>query len=184
MRFLCLSVDAVKIKFLRKILMIMVIITSAQSVIASAILFYIWKRKQKMPKFSPESFSKLSTCHIDLQVLFFEVVRTFDCKILEGYRNQEDQEKDFLAGKTKLHFPEGKHNRQPSMAVDVCPYPVPDWSKTNNFIFFGGYVLGIAEMLKDQGKITHGIRYGGDFNGDKRISDSSFLDAVHFEIIA
>ncbi len=85
-----------------------------------------------MPKFSQESFSKLSTCHLDLQVLFFEVIRTFDCKILEGYRNEKDQETAFAAGNTQLHWPDGKHNKQPSFAVDVSPYPV-DWNNTKRF---------------------------------------------------
>ena len=46
-----------------------------------------------MPKFSQDSFSKLSTCHPDLQVLFYEVIKYYDCTILEGYRNQVDQDK-------------------------------------------------------------------------------------------
>ncbi len=39
---------------------------------------------------------------MDLQVLFFEVVRSYDCSILEGYRNQEDQDKYFEAQKETL----------------------------------------------------------------------------------
>ncbi len=136
-----------------------------------------------MPMFSQESFSKLSTCHHDLQVLFFEVIKSFDCIVLEGYRNQEDQEAAFKAGNTKLHYPNGKHNSQPSLAVDVAPYPMPPWSHTTDFVYFGGYVMGIAEMLYQQGKISHKIRYGGDFNVNERVSDSSFFDCVHFELI-
>jgi peptidoglycan L-alanyl-D-glutamate endopeptidase CwlK len=106
-----------------------------------------------MPKFSQESFSKLSTCHPELQVLFYEVIKHFDCQILEGYRNQEDQEKAFEAGATKLHWPDGRHNHQPSMAVDVAPYPV-DWKNAKRFYWFAGYVMGIAQRLKDEGKMT------------------------------
>lgn len=135
-----------------------------------------------MPKFSQECFSKLSLCHIDLQVLFFQVVQNFDCTVLEGYRNQEDQEKAFAAGNTKLHYPNGKHNQQPSHAADVAPFPIPDWSNTKDFIYFGGYVMGIAQKLYDEGKITHKIRYGGDWSRNNRVSDESFQDLVHFEI--
>ncbi len=135
-----------------------------------------------MPKFSQESFSKLSTCHIDLQVLFFEVIRHFDCQVLEGYRNQEDQEKAFQAGNSKLHWPNGKHNHQPSLAVDVSPYPV-NWNNSKRFYWFAGYVMGIAEKLKEEGKITHAIRYGGDWDGDFQIDDQTFNDLVHFELI-
>lgn len=136
-----------------------------------------------MPSFSQESMKELSTCHIDLQVIFFNVVRTFDCKVIEGYRNEERQNIAFQDGKSKLKYPDGKHNNLPSMAVDVAPSPIPAWSKIVDFVFFGGYVLGIAQKLYDERKITHKIRYGGDFNENKIISDSSFLDAVHFELI-
>lgn len=137
-----------------------------------------------MPKFSQSSFSKLTTCHPDLQALMFEVIKYFDCTILEGYRNEADQEKAFNAGNTKLHWPHGKHNGLPSMAIDVAPSPRPDWNKTSDFIYFGGIVMGIACMLKESGKMTHSVRYGGDFNQNDRITDSKFLDSVHFELIA
>ena len=119
---------------------------------------------------------------MDLQVLFFEVIRSFDCTVLEGYRNEQDQEAAFNAGNSKLHFPNGKHNHQPSMAVDVSPYPV-DWNNTKRFYWFAGYVMGIAQRLKDEGKITHAIRYGGDWDSDKDINDQNFNDLVHFELL-
>lgn len=135
-----------------------------------------------MPKFSQDSFSKLSTCHIDLQTLFYEVVKTFDCQILDGHRNQVDQEQDFIAGHTKLHFPYGKHNTLPSNAVDVSPFPV-DWKNTKRFYWFAGYVIGIAQKLKDEGKINHSISWGGNWDGNIELNEQSFNDLVHFEII-
>jgi peptidoglycan L-alanyl-D-glutamate endopeptidase CwlK len=137
-----------------------------------------------MPKFSQPSFSKLSTCHIDLQVLFFEVIKYVDCIILEGYRNQEDQEKAFAAGNTKLHWPNGKHNHQPSMAVDVTTYPI-DFKNEKLAIWFGGYVLGIAQKLKDEGKMTHGVRWGGAWDGLGKLDTHGQLqDPGHFELIS
>lgn len=136
-----------------------------------------------MPKFSQSSFSKLSTCHQDLQVLFYEVIKCFDCTILEGYRNQVDQEKDYVDGKTKLHFPDGKHNHQPSMAVDVTPYPV-NFDDNKLSIWFGGYVLGIAQRLKDEGKMSHSVRWGGAWDGLGKLDRTGELnDADHFELI-
>ena len=139
-------------------------------------------RNMLVPKFSQESFSKLSTCHIDLQVLFFEVIRTFDCTILEGYRNQEDQEKAFLSGHSKLHYPDGKHNNQPSMAVDVSPYPI-DWANLKRFYWFAGFVMGVASRLKEEGKMSHSVRFGGDWNCDMDIDKESFKDLLHYELI-
>jgi peptidoglycan L-alanyl-D-glutamate endopeptidase CwlK len=135
-----------------------------------------------MPKFSQESFSKLSTCHIDLQALFFEVIRTIDCIVLAGYRDQEDQTKAFLGGFTKLEWPNGKHNHQPSFAVDVAPWPI-EWDTTKRFYWFAGYVLGIASRLKEEGKITHGIRWGGNWNWDPIIPNQQFNDLLHYELI-
>lgn len=136
-----------------------------------------------MPKFSQASFSKLSTCHPDLQALFYEVIKYFDCTILEGYRNEADQEAAFAKGNTKLHWPHGKHNANPSMAVDVIPYPI-DWKDEKLGLWFGGYVLGIAQRLKDEGKMTHSIRWGGSWDGLGKLNTPKQLnDLVHFELV-
>ena len=139
-----------------------------------------------MPKFSQESFSHLTTCHPDLQAIFFEVIKNMDCTIIQGFRNQTEQEADFAAGKTKLQWPHGKHNASPSMAVDVAPYPV-DFSNANQSImryyFFAGYVVRTAEELRLQGKVQHGIRWGGNWSGDLHLPIQKFNDLVHFELV-
>lgn len=139
-----------------------------------------------MPMFSQESFSKLSTCHMDLQTLFYEVVRFYDCKVLEGYRTEQDQQEAFERGATKLQWPSGKHNGQPSMAVDVAPFPIDFSEKHKNiarYYLFAGYVMGIAESLKAQGKMTYSIRWGGDWDSDKDLDDQRFDDLVHYELV-
>lgn len=78
-----------------------------------------------MPEFSQKSLNRLNQCHPDLQKLFLEVVKTYDCSIIEGYRTKEDQDAAFYAGRSKVKWPNGKHNKFPSLAVDVWPYPVP-----------------------------------------------------------
>lgn len=136
-----------------------------------------------MPKFSQESFSKLATCHQDLQALFYEVIKYFDCTILEGYRNQADQEKAFAGGFTKLHYPYGKHNHQPSMALDASPYPINP-SDIKLSMWFGGYVMGIAQKLKDEGKMEHSVRWGASWDGLGKLNNSHELnDLVHFELV-
>lgn len=136
-----------------------------------------------MSKFSAESLAQLSTCHADLQLLFNTVIQFVDCKVLEGYRNEADQEKAFNAGNSKLHFPNGKHNRLPSIAADVAPYPV-DWKNTPRFYWFAGLVMGVAKMLKAQGKMSHDVRFGGDWNRNFDITDEKGLkDLVHFELV-
>ena len=136
-----------------------------------------------MPRFSQASFSKLSTCHPDLQVLFYEVIKYFDCTILVGHRNQADQELAFSEGKTQLHWPHGKHNSQPAMAVDATPYPI-EWENDKRSYWFAGYVMGIAQKLKDEGKMTHAVRFGGDWNCDTNIDNEHFKDLYHFELVS
>jgi len=135
-----------------------------------------------MPKFSDLSIQRLATCHSDLQLLFNVVIQTIDCTIIEGHRGQAAQEVAFLNGNSKLPFPYGKHNKLPSMAVDVAPFPVPAWERIADFVYFGGLVMGIAMRLKAEGKMTYDLRYGGDFNENFRISDSKLTDCVHFEL--
>lgn len=135
-----------------------------------------------MPKFSQESFSELSTCHLELQTLFYEVVRHFDCKVIKGHRGEAEQNEAYNSGQTKLKWPDGKHNSQPSMAADVAPYPI-DWRDAKKFYYFGGFVLGIAERLKAEGKMTYSVRWGGDWDKDNDLSDQTFNDLVHFELV-
>jgi peptidoglycan L-alanyl-D-glutamate endopeptidase CwlK len=137
-----------------------------------------------MPRFSSASSEKLKSCHPDLQTLFNEVIKYFDCTIIEGYRNKEAQDKAFNSGHSMVQYPKGKHNKIPSMAVDVIAYPI-NWNDEKLGLWFGGYVLGIAQQLKNQGKMTHSIRWGGSWNGFGKLnSPKQFNDLVHFEIIS
>ena len=54
-----------------------------------------------MPSFGKQSQANLATCHPDLQTLFREVIKYFDCTIIEGFRNEADQNKAFAAGNSK-----------------------------------------------------------------------------------
>jgi len=44
-------------------------------------------------------------------------------------------------------------------------------------------VMGVAEMLFAEGKITHHIRSGADWDMDDDVDDTKFWDACHFEIV-
>lgn len=136
-----------------------------------------------MPMYSQKSFSRLATCHMDLQVIFYNVIRFVDCTILEGRRDEENQEKAYLAGKSKLRYPHSKHNSEPSRAVDVAPYPI-DWGDLQRFHYFAGIVMGVASKLKEEGKISHSIRWGGAWDGIDKLNDKhAFNDYVHFELV-
>jgi len=140
-----------------------------------------------MANFSKASLDKLSTCHIDLQTLFNEVIKEFDCIVMEGHRGQEAQDEAFRTGKSQKKYPYGNHNATPSNAVDVAPYDTKkktiNWNDKITFYYFSGFVLGIAYKLKQEGKISHSIRWGGDWNSDDDLHDQTLFDLVHFEIV-
>ena len=128
-----------------------------------------------MPRFGKKSRENLSTCHEDLQKVFNEVIKHVDCSVLEGHRDERRQEKLFSEGKTKVHYPMGRHNSKPSRAVDVVPYPV-DWNDRERFHLFSGFVLGMARGMG----IT--LRWGGDWNMNFEVDDNKFDDFQHFEL--
>jgi peptidoglycan L-alanyl-D-glutamate endopeptidase CwlK len=133
-----------------------------------------------MPKFGTASTERLATTDPRLQKLFNEVIKTFDCTVIEGHRTKEKQNEYFAAGKSKLKWPEGKHCADPSLAADVAPYINGKTSyNTNHCLYFAGYVMGTAQQLGIK------IRSGYDWDMDNEvITDQSFNDGVHFELIA
>jgi peptidoglycan LD-endopeptidase CwlK len=126
-----------------------------------------------MPKFSPVSNERLSTCDAQLIALFNYVIMHWDCSVLEGYRSKTRQLDLYEQGKTKVK--EGKHNVYPSLAIDVAPYPI-NWQDIPRFYYFAGFVMGIAKMMGIQ------VRWGGDWDSDKEVQDQTFNDLVHFEL--
>ena len=128
-----------------------------------------------MPSFGRTSMLRLNTCDPLLKHLFERVVEEYDCKVLKGHRPKAEQNKAFWEGKSKLQWPQGNHNKSPSLAVDVAPYPI-DWKNTKRFYYFAGFVQGVANELHIS------IRWGGDWDRDFDLDDQRFNDLVHFEI--
>ena len=129
-----------------------------------------------MPKFGKKSRERLATCDERLQRVFNEVINYVDCSVLEGHRSAERQDKLFEEGKTKVKYPNGRHNANPSRAVDVVPYPI-DWKDRERFHLFAGFVLGIAYSM------DIALRWGGDWNQNFEVDDNQFDDFPHFELI-
>ena len=128
-----------------------------------------------MPRFGRKSKERLASCDPQLQELFNEVIKHIDCSVLEGHRSGERQNKLYDEGKTKVHYPNGRHNANPSLAVDVTPYPV-DWEDRERQTLFAGFVLGIANSMGIK------IRWGGDWNMDFHVQDNKCDYFPHFEI--
>lgn len=142
-----------------------------------------------MPQFSALSRQQLDTCHPQLQRLFTEVIKHFDCKVLEGKRTREQQALNVAKGVSKTmdskHVqPEGAPEDWKALAVDVAPSPLK-WPDRNSptytkdlarFYRFGGQVEGIAKELGIP------LRWGGDWDSDQDLFDQHFDDLPHFEL--
>ena len=128
-----------------------------------------------MPRFGKRSKKRLASCDERLIHLFEEVVKYFDCSVIQGHRGREDQNRAFDEGKSKLRYPDGKHNAVPSRAVDVAPYPI-DWEDRDRFHYFAGFVLGTARQMGID------VRWGGDWDRDTKTKDNRFADLPHFEL--
>ena len=129
-----------------------------------------------MPAFSQKSLDRLNQCDVRLVDIFTEVVKHFDCTVLEGYRDFDTQFKYWQQNKTKVQYPDSKHNKQPSLAVDAIPYPV-DWQDRERMCYFAGHVMAIAKTM-----FNTTLRWGGDWDLDTDLADNKFDDLPHFEI--
>ena len=128
-----------------------------------------------MPTFGKTSATNLATCHTDLQRLMNEVIKHVDCSITCGYRGQAAQDKAFAEGKSKLKYPNGEHNKMPSRAVDVAPYPL-NWNDAEAFTLLAGVIYGIACTMGIK------IRLGADWDGDFNTIEHSFKDRPHIQL--
>lgn len=134
-----------------------------------------------------KSLKNLNTCHPDIQTIFNELIKKTNFIIVTGFIDETTQNKAFGLGVTKLAWPEGKHNKIPSMSLDaypanICLHP-KDITEKNIYIVamrhFAAKVFAEAETLKLAGKITHEIIWGAGWEDS---NEYSFLDYAHFEL--
>lgn len=120
-----------------------------------------------MYKFSKQSQDRLNTSHPLLQEICNELIKEMDFTVLCGYRDKVAQNEAFSKGSSKLKFPKSKHNKNPSLAVDLAPYPI-DWNNHTRFKELAKRFKQIAEHKRIK------ITWGGDFKG--------FSDMPHFQL--
>jgi len=120
-----------------------------------------------MPSFSKRSLDNLATCHKDLQRVAHEAIKHFDFTVICGHRGKAEQEKAFRDKKSKVQWPDSKHNKVPALAMDCTPVPL-DWKDINSFHEMAKHMKAAARKLG----VT--IRWGGDFR--------DFFDGPHWEL--
>lgn len=102
-----------------------------------------------------------------------------DISLLCGHRDEKAQNEAFRTGHSQLKWPEGKHNRLPSIAVDVRPSPFSQYEPKQWAQL--GYMAGWAIIIaREEG---FNVRWGGDWDQDNDLTDQKFDDLFHLEIV-
>lgn len=125
--------------------------------------------------FSQEEEKILATVDPRLVAVVRAAHARMPLRVIEGYRNEARQNKLFNEGKTKLRFPNSKHNTFPSLAIDIAPLPV-DFKNIQRFVDLS------VIMFQEAKKRGVRLRWGGDWNRNNDWRDEKFLDMPHYEI--
>lgn len=137
--------------------------------------------------FGFSSMTRKLTCHKDLQLILDQAIKVFDFSILEGSRDLETQKFYYKTGRSKLDGVTERSKHQTSkehpysLAADIAPYPI-DFEDRERFFFLAGVMKGVANKFLEDGKISHRLRWGGDWNNNNDFNDQDFNDLVHFEL--
>jgi peptidoglycan LD-endopeptidase CwlK len=118
--------------------------------------------------FSSHSLKQLKTCDIALREICNRAILEYDFSVLCGYRGEADQNYAYDNGFSRLKFPKSKHNKMPSRAVDIAPYPI-SWHDPVRFVELSKIIKRIANELMIP------IAWGGDF--------ARFPDMPHYELV-
>ncbi len=130
-----------------------------------------------MNSFGRASRTNLRTVEFQGQQLAHRVLILKDHSIITGHRSQRQQDRAYREGNSKLPWPKGKHNRLPSIAMDVQTWPVPD--QVQDLREEQLYLLGLYKGIGSEMDME--IRTGADWDRDGEISDNGFDDFFHVE---
>ena len=146
--------------------------------------------------FSPTSLAELATADPRLGIVARKVLLIKDHSVIKGHRGQVEQNQAFEDGHSKLRWPDGKHNKMPSKAIDVRTYPVPPDEREQMVerrleaglppderdlreeqLYLLGLYVGVASEM--------GLRLltGADWDRDGEIADTGFDDFFHVELV-
>jgi len=130
-------------------------------------------------KLGKRSIANRNTCNSNVQKVINKSIDLdiMDFTVVQGHRGQEEQDKYYYEGKSRVKWPNGKHNKYPSEAADIAPYINGDisWNKIH-CVHLAGIVLAVAEMQGVK------LRWGGNWDMDyEPVTDQDFQDLVHYE---
>lgn len=133
-----------------------------------------------MPKFGKRSKKRLATCHEIIQIIMNEAIKYMDFTIIHGHRTPDEQFEIFKQGRSLNEqgiwvivnqddvrtYKDGteklsKHNYEPSLAVDVAPWPSL-WANKKKMLELGGVIKTVQQQLLDAEKIDKLLKWGSD----------------------
>ena len=100
-----------------------------------------------MPRFGTRSNEKLTNAHVDLRLVLNKVIKKVDFTVIWTFRNEAQQTGMYLNGDTRNPWPTSKHNRKPSLAVDIVPYPAMYEATYEQFFELATYMFEAAMEL-------------------------------------
>ena len=154
---------------------------------------------------STKSFANTNTCERDIQTIIHQAIKItrIDFGISHGHRSPEVQFELYKQGRKEVngvwkiedrrkvvtycdgYEKKSKHNYSPSKAFDIYAFVngKATWNK-DYLLYLGGLIIGVSEMLLEQEKITHKLKWGANWNMDSEIiTDQTFIDMPHFELV-
>lgn len=135
-----------------------------------------------MYSYGKTSQERLQTCSDAVQRVMCRAIKYADISILCGRRGEEDQEKAFDGGFSKVHYPDSDHNSEPlSNAVDAGIYRPDlrnvDYVDTAAFGTLNGIIQVCAE---EEGCVAI---WGHDWDHDNNFTEHKFVDMPHWTIL-
>ena len=126
---------------------------------------------------SSNSQKVYDTLDCRLQRMCDNLLKYMDVSLICGHRTEEEQNALYPRF-TRVRWPNSKHNKRPSLAVDLQPYPYPN---TENDLRAGlGYMAGLCYIIAERDGFS--IRWGGDWNSNGDVTDNGFDDLFHIEV--
>lgn len=132
-----------------------------------------------MNTFGPSSRRELAGADHRLQEVAHKVLVIKDHSVLKGHRPEDEQNAAFYTKRSKLKWPDGKHNDIPSKALDVQTYPLPetDQALREDQLYLLGLYVGISSEMGTE------LRSGADWDQDGEVADNGFDDFYHVELV-
>ena len=130
-----------------------------------------------------KSAGVLITVSLNLQLVFYEtlLIGLIDVTAIEGRRAKARQNRLFAIDKSRVQWPNSKHNvlnpDDLAHAVDLAPYVN---GKASDNWYHCIYLAGVIQTCGE--KLGIPIRWGGNWDQDgEPITDQDFQDLWHYE---